>query len=107
GTFDLRIWKKGYNTIFSQHTAIEPELQTFKLYKPATIAGRVVDDATGQPVKTFTVITGYHDEKLGLTFTGDGEEHKSKTSNGSFSFKLRWGSTTTQPVRVIADGYLV
>jgi len=105
GSFMLRIEKKGYNAIFPQDIRVQAGPQVFKLSKPATMAGKVVDDASGLPIKAFTIVAGYHDDKVGACFPET--PVPVKAASGAFSQRLRWTSQTTQPVRIIADGYLV
>ena len=107
GSFVIQVWKKGFNSSSHDDVIVQPEPARFVLGRPATLAGRVVEDATGEPVKSFTLVTGWRDEKVGFIYHGDGDDMKIDAADGKFSERLRWRGATTQPLRVIADDFLV
>jgi beta-lactamase regulating signal transducer with metallopeptidase domain len=72
--------------------------------KTVTIRGKVVDDATGEPIGRLITQAGKFDPADPKKVTWGGIEGRSEARDGSFSVTVRWADGWT--ARVIADGYI-
>jgi hypothetical protein len=86
-----------------------PEKATETATKPAaartvTIRGKVVDDATGEPIGRLITQAGKFDPADPRKVTWGYSEGRSSSRGGSFSATVRWADGWT--VRILADGYV-
>ena len=72
---------------------------------PASVQvfGKVVDDATGEPIEAFLTQAGHFDPKDPATVTWGYSETRNSSSN-SFQAQVRWKEGWT--ARIVADGYV-
>jgi hypothetical protein len=75
--------------------------------KPAeqiTVRGKVVDDATGEPIARLVVQGGHFDPADPQKVTWGFTETRSSARDGSFSATIKWQKGCTS--RIVADGYI-
>ncbi|MBC7851884.1 MAG: hypothetical protein IAF94_00465, partial [Pirellulaceae bacterium] len=72
--------------------------------KTVTIRGKVVDDATGEPIGRLIVQGGKFEPADPKKVTWGYSEGRSSSSDGSFSTTIRWSEGWT--ARIVADGYV-
>src|SRR5262249_51539263 len=104
-SFEIYYTKKGYTYVFKQGFTPQDNPEPFVLRKPRTIAGVVLDDATGAPVKPYTLITGWADDGEHGPVFDDYDKTTIKSPDGKFTRKLEHAGDSV-PVRIIADGYI-
>ncbi len=82
-----------------------PEKPTEKpAAKTITIRGKVVDDATGEPIGRLITQGGKFDPSDPKKVTWGYSESRSRSRDGSFSTTIRWAEGWT--ARIVADGYI-
>ena len=72
--------------------------------KTVTVRGKVLDDATGQPIARLIVQAGKFDPAEPTKVTWGYSESRSGSRDGSFSTTVRWSEGWT--ARILADGYI-
>ena len=72
--------------------------------KTVTIRGKVVDDATGEPIGKLITQAGKFDPADPKKVTWGYSEGRSSARDGSFSTTIRWADGWT--ARILADGYI-
>lgn len=72
--------------------------------RTVTIRGKVLDDATGDPVQRIIVQGGMFDPANPNKVSWGFSEGRSSSRDGSFSTTIRWDDGWT--ARIVADGYL-
>jgi beta-lactamase regulating signal transducer with metallopeptidase domain len=72
--------------------------------KTVTIRGKVLDDATGEPIGKLITQAGKFEPADPTKVTWGYSEGRSSARDGSFSTTVRWGDGWT--ARILADGYI-
>lgn len=112
GSFKLSFSKQGFLTTELDGVVASSEPCTFRIARPTTIRGQVLDDETGEPIKNFTVVKGTrwsHTDDVAFEHT-DRRSEAIKADDGRFAVAL--DQTMASPrfpevaVRVLARGYL-
>lgn len=106
GSIELSYWKKGYSHVHLPAVGLQDGPQRLVLRKPGTIAGRIIEESTGEPVSRFELIAGWRDDQKGPIFSSD-RRWKIDAMDGKFSKTSDMAGGSKLPLRVIADGYVV
>jgi beta-lactamase regulating signal transducer with metallopeptidase domain/WD40 repeat protein len=72
--------------------------------KSTTVRGKVVDDATGEPIGKLIIQGGKFEPADPKNVTWGYSEGRSSARDGSFSTTIQWGEGWT--ARILADGYI-
>jgi beta-lactamase regulating signal transducer with metallopeptidase domain/thiol-disulfide isomerase/thioredoxin len=113
GWFQLNYEKRGFLQMIRDESQASNEPCTLKIARPTTIRGQVLDDETGEPIKSFTIIKGTRWSRGDdMVFDHGYASRREAVRSNDGRFAVALDHTVAMPpfpevaLRVMAGGYL-
>jgi thiol-disulfide isomerase/thioredoxin/protocatechuate 3,4-dioxygenase beta subunit len=113
GWFQLNYEKTGFLQMQREEVQASSEPCTLRIARPTTLHGQVLDDETGEPIKSFTVVRGTKwSREADMVFDQGYDYRKEAIQSDDGRFTVGLNHTVAMPpfpqvaIRVVARGYL-